>query len=86
MTVNINEFMNDLNTFIRDENGNRISENDTIVSSGVDSFGFTMVMLNMDSKYEMFSSDWLKTIDHKSITALDMYNIASGDQNNDSIK
>lgn len=50
-----------LNSKIREEHGNRVNMESKWMDAGVDSFGTTMVFLDMDEKYGCFSKEWFST-------------------------
>lgn len=47
-----------LNKKIREEHGNRVSMESKWMDAEVDSFGTTMVFLDMDEKYGCFPKEW----------------------------
>ena len=55
MEQDILDFMN---SKIREEHGNRVNMESKWVDAGVDSFGTTMVFLDMDEKYKCFDKEW----------------------------
>ena len=54
------EVLEFLNKKIREEHGNRVSMDSKWMEAEVDSFGTTMVFLDMDEKYGCFDKDWFK--------------------------
>jgi len=56
------EVLDFLNTKIREEHGNRVTLESKWMDAGVDSFGTTMVFLDMDEKYGCFPNTWFKTV------------------------
>ena len=48
-----------INSKVREEHGNRITIDSMWIDANVDSFGTTMVFLEMDEKYGCFDKDWL---------------------------
>lgn len=59
----MNEILEFLNSKIREEHGNRVSMDSKWMDAEVDSFGTTMVFLDMDEKYGCFDKEWFK--DHQ---------------------
>jgi len=57
-----------LNKRIREEHGKRVTADSMWTEAEVDSFGTTVIFLDMDAKYGNFSNDWFSTIDWKSLT------------------
>lgn len=62
-----------INTAIRAEKGNRVTPESKLVDSDLDSFGFTVIFLDLDTKYNYFKdvmagTDPFSTIDFQSIT------------------
>lgn len=57
-----NEILEFLNLKIRAEHGNRVTLESKWMDAGVDSFGTTMVFLDMDEKYGCFPNEWFKSI------------------------
>ena len=57
-----NEVLDFLNGRIREEHGNRVNMESKWMDAEVDSFGTTMVFLDMDEKYGGFNGDWLVTL------------------------
>ena len=54
----IKEFINKI---VREEHGMPMrTEEDKLVDTGCDSFGITMVLLNLDQKYNAFNDEWIK--------------------------
>ena len=54
----MNEILDFLNKKIREEHGNRVSIDSMWVDAEVDSFGTTMVFLEMEDKYGCFPKEW----------------------------
>lgn len=53
-----------LNSKIREEHGSRVTMESKWSDAEVDSFGTTMVFLEMDEKYKKFSNDWFRGVDN----------------------
>jgi hypothetical protein len=47
-----------LNSKIREEHGNRVDIDSKWIDAEVDSFGTTMVFLEMEEKYNCFDKEW----------------------------
>lgn len=54
------EVLSYLNSKIREEHGNRVSMDSVWKDAEVDSFGTTMVLLEMNDKYGCFNKEWFK--------------------------
>lgn len=64
------ELLNDINEKLIDEEAEHsIEECDSLVSSGIDSFGITMVIVSIDEEYEIYGQEEFKNIDFEHITA-----------------
>lgn len=61
-----------LNKFIRGEHGNPVGLEDAWSDAGIDSFGTTMVLCDMDERYGCFDRNWLKTVDWNTLTIRDV--------------
>ena len=61
-----------VNKLIKSENGNAISEEDTIVSSGIDSLGVTIVFMELDGRYSIYPKEVFEVMDFSTITAKDI--------------
>lgn len=61
-----------INKLIKSENGNVISEEDTIVSSGIDSLGTTIVFMELDGRYRIYPKEVFEVMDFSTITAKDI--------------
>jgi hypothetical protein len=55
------EVLEFLNKSIREEHGNRVTLESKWMDAEVDSFGTTMVFLEMDEKYGCFPKEWFNT-------------------------
>lgn len=55
------EVLNSLNEKIREEHGSRVTMDSMWVEAEVDSFGTTMVFLDMDEKYNCFPKEWFNS-------------------------
>lgn len=58
------EILEFLNSKIREEHGNRITMENLWMDAEVDSFGTTMVFLDMDEKYGGFNNVWFRSVDN----------------------
>ena len=68
MMVTEEEALAFLNKRIREEHGNPVKIDNLFIDSQVDSFGMTVIFLDMDDKYHCFNNEWFKTVDWKSTT------------------
>jgi len=64
--------LEDINTAIEEEYGNSIDMDTPIVQSGIDSFGTTMVLLDISQKYGIWNSDEFGDINFAEITPKDI--------------
>lgn len=55
------DILNFLNEKIREEHGNRVSIDSMWIDAEVDSFGTTMVFLDMEEKYSCFPKEWFNS-------------------------
>jgi len=65
--------MGELNKLIRSEAGKRVSIDQRFIESELDSFGITVVLMELDDKYKIFrdipvGKDPFETIDFKTFT------------------
>lgn len=81
--MNRHELLMELNELIESENGNHIDEYTKIVDSGIDSFGITMVFIEIEKKYNIYSKEEFKTIPFDTITPKEVIDRIL-DKNNDS--
>jgi len=63
----------DINIVIREEKGTRVTLDSTLLDADLDSFGTTVLFLDMDTKYEIFADvpadvDPFKSIDWNTFT------------------
>lgn len=70
--MNREEVLAYVNKLIKSENGNTISEEDTIVSSGIDSLGVTIVFMELDGRYRIYPKEEFEVMDFSTITAKDI--------------
>lgn len=59
----MDEVLDFLNKKIREEHGNRVTMDSKWIDAEVDSFGTTMVFLEMDEKYGCFNNEWFMSMD-----------------------
>ena len=48
-----------INTVIEDNHGNIVTEGTIVRESGIDSFGFAVLFLELDEEYECFSAEYV---------------------------
>jgi len=48
----------EINKLIRTEHGTKVSIDSLLKDSGMDSFGFSMVIMELDNKYGCFDNEW----------------------------
>lgn len=61
-----------INTALEEEHGEPIGYENTLISSGVDSFGLTMVLVNIDHKYNIYPKEVFSTLNFAEVTANDV--------------
>lgn len=66
------DILDTINELIEEEHGNAVGPEDTVISSGIDSFGITMVFVELNNKYNVYGKDEFKDIDFENITAGDI--------------
>lgn len=54
-----------LNKKIREQHGNRVTIESKWIDADIDSFGTTVVFLEMDDKYGKFSNDWFRSLTYE---------------------
>lgn len=57
-----------LNRLIKQEHGNTVNLSDMWIDANVDSFGTTVVFLDMDDKYKCYSNEWFRSVDWTKIS------------------
>lgn len=67
------EVLDKINEIIREEKGNRVTINDTLVDASLDSFGITVLFIALDDEYGYFKDipegeDVFATIPYATIT------------------
>lgn len=66
------DLLAEINEIIVNEYGTPIEEEDTIVSSEIDSFAMTMLVVEIGDKYDIYSKQEFEELDFVSLTAKDM--------------
>lgn len=64
--------LDNLNTFIRAEHGNRVTLEDKLIDSGLDSFGLVMVLADMDGEYGCYGKSWFQEVNIPELTVKDL--------------
>lgn len=67
-----NKVLDFLNQRIREEHGNRVSIDSKWTDAEVDSFGTTVIFLDMDEKYGCFSKEWFIKVTWADLTIRDI--------------
>lgn len=62
----------EINTLIESENGKAIGLTDRIVTSTIDSFGFTMLLVSIDHKYNIYPKEEFNKINFAELTPKDI--------------
>lgn len=70
--MNKEELLEYINGLLEEEHGNLIGYTDTLVSSGIDSFGLTMVLISIDNKYKIYPKEVFATLNFAELTANDV--------------
>lgn len=73
LLMNKQELLDQVNGLIEDEGGFTISSDLPISSSGIDSFGMTMVLLEISNTYRLWDEKEFSNIDFVGITVDDIY-------------
>lgn len=66
------DLLAEINEIIVNEYGTPIEEEDTIVSSGIDSFAMTMLVGEIGDKYGIYGRQEFEELDFVNLTAKDM--------------
>jgi hypothetical protein len=66
------EVLSFLNSKIRDEHGNIVTIDSMWKDAGLDSFGTTMVLADMDNEYGCFPKEWFTTVDWEALKVSDI--------------
>lgn len=61
-----------LNEKIREEHGNKVTIESKWTDTGLDSFGTTMVLADMDNEYGCFPKEWFTTVDWEALKVSDI--------------
>lgn len=73
--------LDEINELLDEEHANTIGWGDAIVSSGVDSFGLTMVLMTIGEKYKLWQEDKaFGKIDFQNITPNDVQRLVDEDK------
>lgn len=62
------EILDELNEIIETEDGNSINAEDFVGSSGIDSFGFSMFIIEVDERYNIWTQQEVEDMDYKNLT------------------
>ena len=73
------EVLDFINKIIREERGNRVTIDSKLQDANLDSFGVTMLFMNLDNKYNYFikgkyGDNPFEEIDYKNITIKEIIN------------
>lgn len=61
-----------INNILVTENAKAIKEEDLLVSSELDSFGYAILFIELDEKFGGFDKEYLNNIDYKTYTMKDL--------------
>lgn len=64
--------LQDINDLLEEEHGDVVGYTDTLISSGVDSFGLTMVLVGIDHKYNIYPKEVFATLNFAEVTPNDV--------------
>ena len=79
--MNKEDILQYINDALEEEHGAPIGCEDTLISSGVDSFGLTMVLVNIDHKYNIYPKEVFSTLNFAEVTADDVIErVLNGDK------
>lgn len=79
--MNKEDILQYINDTLEEEHGNPIGYDDTLISSGVDSFGLTMVLIALDNKYKIYTKEVFASLNFAEITANDVIErVLNGDK------
>ena len=56
------EVLSVINKLIREEHGNYVTMDSKLQDACIDSFGVTVLFLELDSKYGKFNNEWFKSV------------------------
>lgn len=76
----LNEIIQEVEADAEEPNEN-ITEDTKIIELGLDSFGITMLLTNLDCKYEIFTPEEFKAIDYDTFTVGDLIEKVIADGN-----
>lgn len=68
----MNEILDFINQRIKDEHGTLVTIDSLWTDANIDSFGSTMVLCDMDEKYDCFNREWLSTVNFQELTIKDL--------------
>lgn len=68
----MNDILLYLNKLVRDEHGNALTMESMWTDAGIDSFGSTMVLCDMDAEYGCFDKEWFNTTNFYTLTIQDI--------------
>jgi len=68
------EIVNTINKILKEEHGNEITIDSLFIESNLDSFGTSMLLLELDGIYGNFPVEWLKEVEIKELTIRDFVN------------
>lgn len=69
------EILDFINKLVREEHGNTLTIEDLFIKSDMDSFGTTMVFMELNEKYGCFEDKWFRALsidDWKVLTVKDL--------------
>lgn len=69
--MNRSTLLNEINELIESEMGTPITEEDKIIDSGIDSFGMSMVILELNGKYGVYNQTEFENLDFANLTMAD---------------
>lgn len=61
-----------INTILENENAKAINEDDLLIASELDSFGYAILFIELDEKYNCFDKEYINNINYKTITLRDL--------------
>jgi acyl carrier protein len=68
------ENLNFINKILVIENAKAIQEDNLLIDSELDSFGYAILFIEIDEKFNCFDKEYLNSIDYKTYTMKDLLN------------
>ena len=73
MKYNNTDILSHINKIIKHEHGTRVELDNLLIDSGIDSFGYAILFLELEDKYNIkFTPEYTKDIDYKKLKVSDL--------------